>query len=394
MSETFSAALTTSITILLFIRVLWYFQRPSPSTCDTFSSRRPEVASRITGLPPEPSQRISIVQQLHSPMLQTREGRSDTNHQKAKDLVESPLQADIVKFVHFLLDVTDVLSILSRVNQNRNSSIADIFATLESTLEMLRIYQTRPGPKECPVDSVTHFQGNCLLAGKQNISDVRNVVLTHLIKRLRGCFRDVNQDVVKAATTGSFKLWPAKINQEFGEKEVSILIAHYEPVLEAAKVKIDEVDTERSVLKLEIYARFQNIHKLTWDFVNSLYLHKYPNILTLVDLVLSLLASSAEAERGFSQMKGTKPQMHAMVKDDSMTDLLIIQLNSPDIYNFDPRKAIHLWNTRTPSSTGDTDLSRIVHQTQKGLTKAISNVTNVDLIIDHSKKNYFQKPES
>jgi hypothetical protein len=37
-----------------------------------------------------------------------------------------------------------------------------------------------------------------------------------------------------------------------------------------------------------------------------------------------------------------------------MTDLLIIQLNSPDINNFDPRKAIHLWNTRTPSSTEDT----------------------------------------
>lgn len=31
------------------------------------------------------------------------------------------------------------------------------------------------------------------------------------------------------------------------------------------------------------------------------------------------------------------------------------------------------------------DLSRIVHQTQKGLTKAISNVTSVDLIIDQKE---------
>ena len=185
-------------------------------------------------------------------MLQTREGRSDTNHQKAKDLLESLLQADIVKFVHFLLDVINVLSILSHVNQNRNSSIADIFATLESTLEMLRIYQTRWGVRDdlrvyptrqmdlgnhflgvfarnCPLGGFffppqtrakrtpgrfSHtLSGNCLLGGKRNISDVRNLVLTHLIKRLRGCFRDVNQDVVKAATTGSFKLWPAKINQ-------------------------------------------------------------------------------------------------------------------------------------------------------------------------------------
>lgn len=76
-------------------------------------------------------------------MLQADEGRSDTNHQKAKDLLEFLLQADIVKFIHFLVDVINILSILSRVNQNRNSSIADIFATLESTLEMLKIYQTR-----------------------------------------------------------------------------------------------------------------------------------------------------------------------------------------------------------------------------------------------------------
>ena len=88
--------------------------------------------------------------------------------------------------------------------------------------------------------------------------------------------------------------------------------------------------------------------------MNSVYLHKYPNILTLIDLVLSLPASSAEAGRGFSQMKRIRSQMHAKVKADNMTDLLIIQLNSPDINSFDPRKAIHLWNTRTPSSTEDT----------------------------------------
>lgn len=76
-------------------------------------------------------------------MLQGDEGRSDTSHQKAKELLGFLLQANIVKFIHFLVDVINVLSILSRVNQNRNSSIADVFATLESTLEMLRIYQTR-----------------------------------------------------------------------------------------------------------------------------------------------------------------------------------------------------------------------------------------------------------
>nr|XP_012591871.1 sperm flagellar protein 2 isoform X4 [Microcebus murinus] len=266
----------------------------------------------------------AIVQQLRS----ASKGKSDSSQQKAKDLLESLLQANIVKFAHFLMDVINVLSILSRVSQNRNSSIADIFSTLESTLEMLQMYQTRPGPKERRVNSVTYFHGNCL-RGKENISAMRRMVLTCLIKRLQGCFRDASQDVMRATMIGSFKLWPTKINQEFGEREVSILLAHYEPVLEAANVKLNEVDTEWGMLKLEIYARFQNIRKLTWDFVNSIYLHKYPNILTLVDLVLTLPASSAEAERGFSQMKRTKSHMHAKIEDESMignkafTDILL-----------------------------------------------------------------------
>lgn len=70
--------------------------------------------------------------------------------------------------------------------------------------------------------------------------------------------------------------------------------------------------------------------------------------------MLTLPASSGEAERGFSQMKQTKSHMHAKIKAESVMDVLIFQLNSPDINNFDPRKGNHLWNTRTPSSTGNT----------------------------------------
>ncbi|KAM5331838.1 zinc finger protein 862-like [Glossophaga mutica] len=81
----------------------------------------------------------AITQQLRS----TGEGRSDGSRQKAEELLEILLRADIVRFAHFLVDVLHVLSILSHISQNRNSSIADVFAALKSTLEMLRMYQTR-----------------------------------------------------------------------------------------------------------------------------------------------------------------------------------------------------------------------------------------------------------
>lgn len=90
--------------------------------------------------------------------------------------------------------------------------------------------------------------------------------------------------------------------------------------------------------------RFQNVQTLTWDSVNSDYSKKYPNILTLVDLILTLPASSAETERGFSQMKLTMMHLHSKLMSESVTDLMIIQMNSPDIKKFDPKKAIRLWN--------------------------------------------------
>lgn len=90
--------------------------------------------------------------------------------------------------------------------------------------------------------------------------------------------------------------------------------------------------------------RFQNIQNLTWDSVNLDYSKKYPNILMLVDLILTLPASSAETERGFSQMKLSMMHLHSKLRSESVTDLMIIQMNSPDTRKFDPQKAIHLWN--------------------------------------------------
>lgn len=78
--------------------------------------------------------------------------------------------------------------------------------------------------------------------------------------------------------------------------------------------------------------------------MNTDYCHKYPNILTLVDLVLTLPASSNEAARGFCLMKLIMMQQRSKRMLESLTDLMVIQMNSPDIQKFDPQKAIQLWN--------------------------------------------------
>uniref|UniRef100_U3IHY9 Sperm flagellar 2 n=1 Tax=Anas platyrhynchos platyrhynchos TaxID=8840 RepID=U3IHY9_ANAPP len=335
------------------LRNMYYFYHNSPLNKNNLKATyeaikiRPAIPSRIGGsqwLPRLQTALQILLKGYPAIVLHLSKDSRASNRQKVKGLLHFLLKMEIVKFSHFLLDVINVLNILSRVTLDHNSSIADIFATVQSTVETLHMYQTRAGPKERLMETIQHFHGHQLV-GNGNISAVRTKVLSNLVKRLRNCFCDASQDVLRATTIGSFKLWPDKMREEFGEKEVSVLTKHYEVVLEAASVKINEVETEWSMLKLELYNRFQNIQTLTWDLVNSDYSKKYPNILTLVDLILTLPASSAETERGFSQMKFIMMHLHSKLVSESVTDLMTIQMNSPDIKKFDPKKAIHLWNS-------------------------------------------------
>ncbi|XP_066844386.1 sperm flagellar protein 2 isoform X3 [Anser cygnoides] len=338
------------------LRNMYYFYHNSPLNKNNLKATyeairiRPAIPSRIGGsqwLPRLQTALQILLKGYPAIVLHLSKIEKDSrasNRQKVKGLLHLLLKMEIVKFSHFLLDVINALNILSRVTLDHNSSIADIFATMQSTVETLHMYQTRAGPKERLMETIQHFHGHQLV-GNGNISEVRTKVLSNLVKRLRNCFCDASKDVLRATTIGSFKLWPDKMREEFGEKEVSVLTKHYEVILEAASVKINEVETEWSMLKLELYNRFQNIQTLTWDLVNSDYSKKYPNILTLVDLILTLPASSAETERGFSQMKFTMMHLHSKLVSESVTDLMIIQMNSPDIQKFDPKKAIRLWNS-------------------------------------------------
>lgn len=62
------------------------------------------------------------------------------------------------------------------------------------------------------MEIIQHFHGYQLI-GNGNISAVRTKVLCGLVKRLHDCFCDASQDVLRATTIGSFKLWPSKMKQ-------------------------------------------------------------------------------------------------------------------------------------------------------------------------------------
>lgn len=59
-----------------------------------------------------------------------------------------------------------------------------------------------------------------------------------------------------------------------------------------------------------------------------------------MDLVLTLLVSTAECERGFNTMKQSKSDWRSNLGVEMLNDLMIVQLVSPDIKEFNPHNAI------------------------------------------------------
>ena len=87
-----------------------------------------------------------------------------------------------------------------------------------------------------------------------------------------------------------------------------------------------------------------------------------PNVLQLIALLLSLPASSADCERGFSLTKVIKSDFRSRLRDTTVTNLVKIQLHSPDIEDFDPMPAIHRWKGN--ANVGDLIAATPMLQTQ------------------------------
>ena len=82
-----------------------------------------------------------------------------------------------------------------------------------------------------------------------------------------------------------------------------------------------------------------------WVFLNIKFGNVAPNILAIMDLLLSLSPSSAEAERGFSHLKLIKTNIRSKVGHGLLNHSLVIKLESSDVKNFDPQQSIMHWNT-------------------------------------------------
>jgi hypothetical protein len=100
-------------------------------------------------------------------------------------------------------------------------------------------------------------------------------------------------------------------------------------------------------LVIILFYRFDKPNEATWEQVHEKFGAMCSNFLALADLVMTIPASSADAERGFNRLKITKTDWRSKLTDDHLSDQMMVMLESASILQFDPLPAIALWNSVT-----------------------------------------------
>ena len=129
-------------------------------------------------------------------------------------------------------------------------------------------------------------------------------------------------------------------------RNTHLLTEHFKSVLNAQNFNEILIMSEWEGLKAFIYSNKDWDKKLktaSSKSFNRSHGNQFPNLLDLIDLILTIQASTADCEREFSTMKRIKSDWRASLGTSTLSDLMCGLLESCDINTYDPSSACGLW---------------------------------------------------
>lgn len=105
--------------------------------------------------------------------LQHKGGLSDEQGQRAKGILKDLLSEKFVKYLYLMMDVTKVLSTLSKTFQSDELCITDVVTSLETTLTLLEELRLEKGPHYKRFIESYSEETTILKCGKNNSQEVQ-----------------------------------------------------------------------------------------------------------------------------------------------------------------------------------------------------------------------------
>jgi hypothetical protein len=105
-------------------------------------------------------------------------------------------------------------------------------------------------------------------------------------------------------------------------------------------IAVEEILVEWRALKRKLPTLdidWEHPEKISWeDVISQMSADHFINLIGLVDFLGTFCLSSAEAERGFSQLKVVKTNKRSRLQQSPLEDQLLAKLEDPSLDQFDP----------------------------------------------------------
>ena len=194
------------------------------------------------------------------------------------------------------------------------------------------------------------FRGVKLCYVQQSVATAfeaeRGKYIDSLTQCLQGRFNNLqHEDVFKGIKLLNTSLWPSDHDglQQFGQRELSLVVDHFRPLL-LKNASIDSIFSEWEAFKVIWYHNLVSVRKYElWSTLLTKLKNKYPNLATLVELLLVFPVSNATVERGFSAMKRIKSDWRNRLNEETLENLMRISIEGPPRSGFDPQVAVEFF---------------------------------------------------
>ena len=181
--------------------------------------------------------------------------------------------------------------------------------------------------------------------GKESVKQIKEKIIpgiTDAIKRRLAPFT-AEEDIYTAVQLPDHSSWDYDDNA-FGMDKIKKLSEHFSVPLEFHKYSMSKAMSEFIQLKALIHQKYRNhVNKLqVWKAIFLHYGGKFPHILLLVELCLSLAGSSSTVETGYQACSSMLSKSSFIPKRNILDDVLMLRVNLPTMETLEPDYAKYL----------------------------------------------------
>ena len=195
-----------------------------------------------------------------------------------------------------------------------------------------------------------YFEGAAFIPSRTgpNLECEVEKFVTGLICNLQKRLTPGTDIVLQATNVTNLIAWPENDSgiaaiRSFGNDEMTTVVEHYK---EQLMFPSDEILEEWLTLKSILYRRYgKDIQNTRWQDINKALrpLGTVDKVLRVIDLILSIPATSSANERDFSVMSLIKTNRKSWLKNKTLSDLMVVNRETPGIKEYNPTDDVNLW---------------------------------------------------